>query len=302
MLTIGHNEKISCYGATGYIGSRLRELYPDIIDIEHRDSEGPVNNKVIFMASTNSNYNIKTNPHLDIDTNLNYLVSVLEKIKNSPRKNDIQFHFVSSWFVYGDTEYPAKEDSVCNPKGFYSITKRTAEQLLESYCETFGIKYRIYRLSNVYGRFDKTSSDQKNALHFLLKKICNNEEVFLYYGGDFYRDYIHVDDVCNALIYFVSRYPIGLKGGHPSINRHSIINIGSGLKYRFQHLIAKAIQIVDSNSGLGSRAPTDFHKIVQVKDGWLNVDKMLELGYYPQIGIDEGLKETVKMIKNEWKY
>ena len=39
-----------------------------------------------------------------------------------------------------------QENALCDPKGFYSITKRTAEQLLISYCETFNIKYRIVRI------------------------------------------------------------------------------------------------------------------------------------------------------------
>ena len=62
-----------------------------------------------------------------------------------------KFFYATIHFVYGQTQMPATEESICNPTGFYSITKRAAEQLIISYCETYGIKYRILRLCNVYG-------------------------------------------------------------------------------------------------------------------------------------------------------
>ena len=53
---------------------------------------------------------------------------------------------------------------------------------------TLGAKYRIIRLSNVYGT-DKTISMKKNVLGFMVNKLKNNEDVCLYEGGMVYRDY-----------------------------------------------------------------------------------------------------------------
>ena len=68
---------------------------------------------------------------IDIETNLSVMMEVLEKLK----EKDFVFNFISSWFVYGDTKMPASETSICFPKGFYSITKKAAEDLLISFCE-----------------------------------------------------------------------------------------------------------------------------------------------------------------------
>ena len=54
-----------------------------------------------------------------------------------------------------------KESDYCDPTGFYSITKRAAEQLIISYCNTFNLKYRILRLTNIIGENDKKVSSQK---------------------------------------------------------------------------------------------------------------------------------------------
>ena len=115
------------------------------------------------------------------------MIKVLENIKN---KNNTTFNFISSWFVYGNTDLPAHEESYCDPRGFYSITKRAAEQLLISYCETYEIKYRILRLANVIGTGDKKVSKKKNALTYLINELKQDNAINLYSDGDLYRDYI----------------------------------------------------------------------------------------------------------------
>ena len=98
-------------------------------------------------------------------------------INLDPRIKDFVFNFISSWFVYGDTKLPAKESYQCKPKGFYSITKSTAEQLLISFCNTFKKKYRILRICNVYGLNDKNVSKKVKKISGVFKK--NNPDPFL---------------------------------------------------------------------------------------------------------------------------
>ena len=145
--------KISIFGGSGFIGSKFCELYKDqIIKIDKNDYI-PKTNNILYLISTVDNYNVHNNLHIDIDTNLKVLMNVLENI---PKNSDTVFNFISSWFVYGqNNEIPFREDySKCNPTGFYSITKYCAEQLLISFCQTYNIKYRIFRLANVLGEGD----------------------------------------------------------------------------------------------------------------------------------------------------
>ncbi len=146
---INQSEKVSVFGATGFIGGRYCKTFPNSVIKIPRESNVAMSNKILYFISTTTNYNIFDNPFLDIETNLIKLISVLEENKDKP---NLEFNFISSWFVYGEQEeLPAKETSHCDPRGFYSITKRAAEQLLVSYCETFNINYRILRLCNVIG-------------------------------------------------------------------------------------------------------------------------------------------------------
>ena len=133
------NNKISVFGATGFIGSEFCKIYPDFVIKIDKNDFIPQSKNVLYLISTVDNYNVLNNVTIDIETNLIHLMKVLENCKDK----DITFNFVSSWFVYGDTDLPAKETSVCKPKGFYSITKYAAEMLIESFCKTFNIKYKI---------------------------------------------------------------------------------------------------------------------------------------------------------------
>ena len=150
---------ISIYGGTGFVGSHYVKQYGGLLI--PRNERNPQSDNVLYFISTTDNYNVFTDVHLDVDTNLSVLLSTLEACREANVKT---FNFISSWFVYGDTDLPASETSYCDPKGFYSITKRAAEQLLISYCQTFGMNYRILRLGNVVGKGDGRSEEHTSEL------------------------------------------------------------------------------------------------------------------------------------------
>ena len=277
--------KTSIFGSTGFVGGRYCTLFPDEVIKIHKDQAEAETNEILYLISTTDNYNVFSDPHLDLDVNLNLLVSTLKRNKN----NDTVFNFVSSWFVYGDTDLPAKEDSICNPKGFYSITKRCAEQLLISWCETFGIRYRIFRLANVYGVGDRGVGRKKNALLYLIDKMSKNEPIELYYNGYFIRDYIHVDDVCKTIHHLMRYAP-----------HNTVVNIGSGQAYTFRHLISYAHKKLQSESEITATPPPEFHRIVQVKDMYLDVSRIKSWGIETSkfIPIEQGLNEYIESLKH----
>jgi len=273
MMRLSLKGDISVFGSTGFIGSRFCKLNSDKCIREKRENRLPASDDILYLISTTTNYNVFNDVHIDIDTNLSILVDVLQHCKDRA----VTFNFISSWFVYGDTALPASESSVCNPKGFYSITKRAAEQLIISYCETFNIKYRILRLCNVIGTNDNFSK-QKNALQFIIDKIKNNEKLNLYHNGDFIRDYMHIDDVCAAIKHC-------LVFG----DCNEVYNIGSGTSTKFIDIINYAVDKFDSSSIIESIKPPPFHDIVQVKDMWLDTKKLDGLGFKPQMTVYDSI-------------
>jgi nucleoside-diphosphate-sugar epimerase len=199
---------------------------------------------------------------------------------------DFEITFVSSWFVYGKTECPASEDSVCNPTGFYSITKYAAEKLLASYCDTYGIPYKIVRLANVLGAGDTKVSARKNALQYMIKTLCEGGSINLY-EEDCYRDYIHVTDAAEA-IRVVARDGVSSE----------TYNAGSGTRSSI-HTIIRTVHEMTGNRGIINLIPTpNFHKQVQVRDMWMDTHKIdWELGWSPKVGLSDIIKGLVSEYK-----
>jgi len=280
-----NNHNISVYGSTGFIGSRFTGLYSrDVVKVDRDVNIAPTNN-LLYFISTVDNYNIHNNVHIDIDTNLSKLMDVIQANK----RQDVIFNFISSWFVYGqNTDLPFNEDkTVCKPTGFYSITKKCAEEMIICFCNTFNIKYRILRLSNVLGEGDTKISRKKNALQFLIREAVNNRDIHLYYGGEVIRDYIYVDDVCRALKICVDTAPV-----------NQIINIGSGKPYKFLDIIETAIEKAGSASRIINIEPTTFHNIVQTKHSYLDTAKLRSYGFKLNFTIEQIVERLVNHYRN----
>lgn len=264
--------KISVYGSTGFIGSRFVELYEEQSIRIPRNQRNPETKNILYFISTTHNYHVHDDITLDIKTNLEVLCEVLDYC----RSEDIVFNFISSWFVYGkDVDLPAREDFICNPTGFYSITKKCAEDLIISFCNTYGVKYKIIRLCNVLGRGDKNISPKKNAITWMINQLKNNEDVNLYDNGTPIRDVIHVDDACRAI-------KIIIDDG----KTNDIYNVGSGQPSAIGDIIELSRDKLKSTSKINYIEPSDFHKVVQNKDFWMNVEKLTSLGFTPQYTLE----------------
>jgi len=270
--------KISVFGATGFIGSRFSALYPGEVHAEARESVDPACDDILYLISTTHNYHVFDDLELDIRTNLTHLMRVLERC----RTRDVTFNFVSSWFVYGEqTELPVTEHAVCRPDGFYAITKKCAEDLLGSFCRTFDKRYRILRLSNVYGPGDRVSR-RKNGLQYMIQRLVRGEAIELYDGGAALRDYLYVDDVCRALKTCVERAPLG-----------EIVNVGGGVPLAVGELVEYCRLRLGSQSRVERVETPAFRRQVQARDFWLDVTRLTRLGFAPSVDFQSGLDRVM---------
>ena len=268
--------KYSIYGATGFIGSRFCNLFSNASFSQKREDRNPLLNDIIYFISTVDNYNVFNNITLDVDTNLRVLCEVLEECK----ERNITFNFISSWFVYGETSLPVKEEYYCHPSGFYSITKKAAEDLLISFCKTFKINYRIIRLCNVLGKGDEKASSKKNALTYMIECLKKNEDVYLYDDGTPKRDVMHIDDVCKAIHLICD---IG--------ELNQIYNVGSGVPTQISEIITLAKEHLGSTSKIKSKEAPEFHQIVQTKDFWMDTTRLKNLGFKQSIPLKKIIEE-----------
>lgn len=274
---------ISVFGSSGFIGSRFVDTFKDKCIAIPRECNTPQSNTVLYLISTVDNYNVYTDPYLDVNTNLIKLINVLEQCKNF--SEPLTFNFISSWFVYGKTnEFPAKETSICNPRGFYSITKYAAERMVESYCETFNINYKIMRLTNIIGPGDKKVSNKKNALQYMFNQLKSNDQVKLYNNGEVIRDYMGVDDCCNAIMTCID-----------NADNKSITNISNSEPTKIKDIINYAKVKLNSQSEILSIDTPQFHKTVQIENMYLDNTALCMLGYTPTSTVYQCVDSILKI-------
>ena len=269
--------KVSLFGH-GFVGREYKKQFPDTVVVD-RDARYSPTESILYGISTVHNYHPKEGDLFkDVDTNLTHFLGVLQ----ANQDRDITFNLISSWFVYGETDLPAREDSHCNPKkGFYSITARAREQLLIAYAETFGMKYRILRLGNVIGIGDKKISKKKNAVQWMVRELAQGREIKVYRGGAV-RDFIDVRDCAKA---------INLVIGKGELN--TIYNISNGEGLNISMLMDVANREAKFRGTVGEMETPSFHKTVQVPKMYLDTKKIKELGYVQTYDIKQSIRELV---------
>ena len=265
--------KLTLYGGTGIIGSYYRGMYAS--QCVDRDQCCPLTEDVLYLISTTDNTNIYTSPQLDIHTNLSVLANRLEHCRDFGINT---FNFVSSWFVYWPTHVKPTERSICNPNGFYSVTKYAAEKLVMEYCQAHGMNWRIFRLGNVYGGPDK-GTEKRNALHRIIQFLREDKEVDVYQGLS--RDYIHIQDVCRAMNFLCNKGEL-----------NQIYNIGTGIETPLFDCIADAKDILKSRSKIQRITPSeDYNQAIRFS---LDCTKLHNLGFQPMLTLQEGLEDLCR--------
>ena len=255
MMSTTSDMKLTLYGGTGIIGTYYRGLYAS--EYVQRDHCCPLTEDVLYLISTTDNYN---QPQLDIHTNLSVLANRLDHCRDFGTRT---FNFVSSWFVYGPGHIKPSEQSICNPNGFYSVTKYAAEKLVMEYCTAHAIEWRIFRLGNVYGGPDK-GTKKRNALHHIIESLKNNKDVEIYDGLS--RDYIHILDVCRAMNMLC-------KEG----DTNKIYNVGTGIETTLFDCVHNAKQILNSSSQLKRIPPKeDYNQAIRFS---LDCTELYNLGF-----------------------
>ena len=109
--------------------------------------------------------------------------------------------FISSGgTVYGKGQKcPLREDCPTNPISSYGVQKLTIEKLLYLYQYMYGLDYRIIRLANPYGPYQRPNGVLGAVTTFTYKAI-NHEKIIVYGDGSVVRDFIYIDDAIRAIL------------------------------------------------------------------------------------------------------
>jgi len=244
-------KKVIVTGGLGFIGSNLINILKKkyfIINIDkvtyasnfknidsdiknYKFYKQDINNK-IFIKKILEKYNpsiifnLAAETHVDrsidgpkqfIESNILGVFNLLEAIRDYKKK--IKLIHISTDEVYGDIKknHKSKEEDRYNPSSPYSASKASGDLLIKSYIRTYKIPAIITNCCNNFG----PNQYPEKLIPTIIYNILNKKPIPIYGIGKNVREWIYVEDHCDALIKIAEK---GIIGENYNIGGGTILN------------------------------------------------------------------------------
>ena len=321
-------KKIIVTGGSGFIGTNLVNLLVKkkffVINIDklsyssnnsnhinktknYKFIKSDINNfkkikNVIKLYKPIAIFNLAAETHVDrsIDSPKNFIQSnilgvynLLEVLKYFKKKNKIiKLIHISTDEVYGDIlAGRADEKFPYQPSSPYSASKASADHLIKSYIRTYKISAIISNCSNNYGPYQFP----EKLIPKIISNIISNKPLPIYGKGENSREWIYVNDHCEALFRLYLKGKVGQS-----------YNIGSNKNLRNIELVKKILRIIKMKKfKIGEKVKIKFVKDRPGHDlrYALNNKKInKEIKWKPKTSLDRGLSVTIDWYLNNKKF
>ena len=282
--------------------SNFKNIDPDIKNYKFYKQD--INNK-IFIKKILKKYhpsiifNLAAETHVDrsidgpkqfIESNILGVFNLLESIRNYKKK--IKLIHISTDEVYGDIKknHKSKEEDRYNPSSPYSASKASGDLLIKSYIRTYRIPAIITNCCNNFG----PNQYPEKLIPTIIYNILNKKPIPIYGIGKNVREWIYVEDHCNALIKIAENGIIGENYNVGSGTTLNNIQIAEKIMLNFKKInrsqnIKSKIYFVKDRPGHDLRYCLDSSKIKN------------ELKWKCKSSFDQRINETITWYINKFK-
>ena len=306
------DSKIYVAGHTGLVGSALvrkfeGDGYSNLITRSHSELDLTRQSEVdAFFESERPEYVIlaaakvggiwanNTYPAEFIYSNIAIQTNVIHA---SWRAGVKRLLFLGSSCIYPrDCPQPMKEEYLLSgplepTNEPYAIAKIAGIKMCQSYNRQYGTKFLSVMPTNMYGPNDNFDLETSHVLPAFIRKfheakIDNRKQVKIWGTGQSLREFLHVDDCADACLYIMD-----LSSSQFSeylFNTLPIINIGFGKDISIQSLAELIKEIVDFSGNIVN----DLTKPDGTPKKLMDVQRIVNMGWKPQIGLEDGIHRT----------
>ena len=192
-----------------------------------------------------------------------------------------RFHHVSTCEVYGDlaldSDESFTEESPYRPRTPYNASKAGGDHAVRAYFETWELPVTITNCSNNYGPFQFP----EKVIPLFVTNALDDKPLPMYASTQNRREWLHVRDHCRAIELALEQGALG-----------ETYNVGSGVEASIEEIADRVLALTGK--------PESLKTIVPDRPGHdrrylLDASKIRrELGWEPEIGFEDGLRETVE--------
>lgn len=242
-----------------------------------------LNNQDIVYHLVSTVVPSNSNQHISQDIEANVLFS--SKLFDACIKYGVKkVVFISSGgTVYGkESACPLSESTPTNPISSYGVQKLTIEKLLYLYYYMYGLDYRVIRLANPYGPYQRPNGVLGAVTTFTYKAL-KGEEIQVYGDGSVIRDFIYIDDAIKGILNVVK-----------SETKHHTFNLGSGYGTSIKQLLAT----IENSLNLTLNVVYKSSRSVDVPINYLDISRYEKyIGKFETISLSDGIQKTAEYMK-----
>lgn len=265
------------------VGGDIRE--PDKI------AQAVANQEIIFnLAGLSSHVESNRDPFTDMDVNCRGQLVLLEAVRNlAPNARIV---FAGSRAQYGKPDHlPVTEETPMRPVDMYGAHKLVGEHYHLLYHKHYGLQVTCLRKTNTFGPRHQMKHANFGVQNFFIRQALDNEPITIYDEGNQLRDYVYVNDVVHAY----------LLCGITSEADGKVYLLGSGNPIKLIDYARLVVKLAGSGSVTKVPFPKE-RKDIEIGDYFGDYSKIKrELGWEPQVSLEEGLRLTIDFYREHKK-
>ena len=297
-------KRIFVAGHTGMVGSAivrlLNNINCEILTVSSQEIDLKQSSKVdkwfdehrpdaVFLAAAKVG-GILANSSYPADFLIDNLSIQNSVITNAFKYKVKKLMFLGSSCIYPrNAKQPIKESSlltgILEPTNeAYAIAKIAGIKLCQFYRKQYGVDYVSVMPTNLYGPGDNFHPKNSHVVAALISKFyeavkLNKEEVIIWGTGKPLREFMHVDDLAEGLIFLMENY-----------SEYEHVNIGTGKEIS----ITEFAKIIKNISGWKGKIKFDDSYPDGMPRKVMDINKISKLGWCSKVELKVGLKQAYK--------
>ncbi|BEV01867.1 NAD-dependent epimerase/dehydratase family protein [Novosphingobium olei] len=177
----------------------------------------------------------------------------------------------------GIAETATREDDKLSPASIYAATKLAQEEMIRIAATSQGLAYAILRFQNVYGEGQSLQNPYTGILSIFSTRLRLGLSLPVFEDGEETRDFVHVEDVANAVLRFVEK---------PALSG-ALANVGYGEPTSIMEVATLLAQLMGSET---KPHVTAQYRVGDIRHNFADLAALeAATGFRPAISLEEGL-------------